>query len=70
MASYKWSSARRKRDSDVSPVRGIAIPIDIVTDNRLPVGSGIYIYRIDVEGVGGKTDRIAVFIEKERLDNF
>jgi len=43
---------------------------DLNTDNRLPVGSGIYIYRIDVEGVGGKTDRIAVFIEKERLDNF
>jgi len=29
-----------------------------------------YVYRIDVAGVGGKTDRIAVFIEKERLDNF
>jgi len=43
---------------------------DLNTDNRLPVGSGVYIYRIDVEGVGGKTDRIAVFIEKERLDNF
>lgn len=43
---------------------------DLNTDNRLPVGSGIYIYRIDVAGVGSKTDRIAVFVEKERLDNF
>ncbi|HYR51977.1 MAG TPA: hypothetical protein VET83_05115 [Candidatus Dormibacteraeota bacterium] len=43
---------------------------DLNTDNRLPVGSGIYIYRIEAEGVGAKTDRIAVFIEKERLDNF
>jgi hypothetical protein len=43
---------------------------DLNTDNRLPVGSGVYIYRVDVEGVGSKTDRVAVFIEKERLDNF
>jgi len=43
---------------------------DLNTDNRLPVGSGVYIYRVDVQGVGSKTDRLAVFIEKERLDNF
>ena len=43
---------------------------DLNTDNRLPVGSGIYIYRVEAEGVGAKTDRIAVFVEKERLDNF
>jgi len=43
---------------------------DLNTDNRLPVGSGVYIYRVDVAGVGSKTDRLAVFIEKERLDNF
>jgi hypothetical protein len=40
------------------------------TDRNLPVASGIYIYRVDVEGVGNKTDRIAVFVEQERLDNF
>ncbi|TMQ59543.1 MAG: hypothetical protein E6K76_04490 [Candidatus Eisenbacteria bacterium] len=40
------------------------------TDRNLPVASGVYIYRIEVEGVGAKTDRLAVFIEKERLDNF
>jgi hypothetical protein len=43
---------------------------DLNTENRLPVGSGIYIYRVEAEGVGSKTDRIAVFVEKERLDNF
>ena len=40
------------------------------TERNLPIASGIYIYHVDVEGVGSKTDRIAVFIEKERLDNF
>jgi hypothetical protein len=40
------------------------------TDNNLPVASGIYIYRVDVDGVGSKTDRLAVFIERERLDNY
>lgn len=40
------------------------------TDRNLPVASGVYIYRVDVEGVGSKTDRLAVFIEKERLDNY
>jgi len=43
---------------------------DLTTDNHLPVGSGIYIYRVDVEGVGSKSGRIAIFVEKERLDNF
>jgi len=33
-------------------------------------GERIYIYRVDVEGVGSKTDRLAVFIERERLDNY
>ncbi len=43
---------------------------DLNTDNHLPVGSGLYIYVVDVAGVGSKTARLAVFIEKERLDNF
>jgi hypothetical protein len=43
---------------------------DLNTDNRLPVAAGVYIFRVDVEGVGSKTGRVAVFIEKERLDNF
>jgi hypothetical protein len=43
---------------------------DLNTDRSLPVGSGLYIYRVDVDGVGSKTDRMAIFIEKERLDNY
>jgi len=43
---------------------------DLNTDRNLPVASGIYIYRVDVDGVGTKTDRLAIFVEQERLDNF
>jgi hypothetical protein len=43
---------------------------DLLTDNRLPVASGVYIYHVDVEGIGSKTDRLAVFVERERLDNY
>jgi hypothetical protein len=43
---------------------------DLNTDRNLPVASGVYIYRVDVDGVGSKTDRLAVFVEQERLDNF
>ncbi len=43
---------------------------DLNTERSLPVASGVYIYRVDVDGVGSKTDRVAVFIEQERLDNF
>jgi len=25
---------------------------------------------VDVDGVGTKTDRLAIFVEQERLDNF
>jgi hypothetical protein len=43
---------------------------DLNTERNLPVASGIYIWRLEVEGVGSKTDRLAVFVEEERLDNF
>ena len=43
---------------------------DLNTERNLPVASGIYIWRLDVDGVGSKTDRLAVFVEEERLDNF
>ncbi|HEY7727259.1 MAG TPA: hypothetical protein VID50_02275, partial [Candidatus Eisenbacteria bacterium] len=43
---------------------------DLTTNRRLPVASGVYIYNVDVEGIGSKTDRLAVFIERERLDNY
>ena len=43
---------------------------DLQTENRLPVGSGIYIYHVDVPGAGSTFGRMVVFMEKERLNNF
>jgi hypothetical protein len=43
---------------------------DLNTENNLPVGSGVYIARIDVAGIGSTTVRVAVFVEQERLDTF
>ena len=42
---------------------------DIQTSNNLPVGSGIYIAHVDSPG-GSAIVRVAVFMEKERLNNF
>jgi hypothetical protein len=42
---------------------------DVLTENRLPVGSGVYIYHIDAPGVGSTIGRLVVFMEKERLNN-
>lgn len=43
---------------------------DLDTDNGLPIGSGIYIFHVDAPGVGSKHGKVAVFMEKERLNNF
>jgi hypothetical protein len=43
---------------------------DLMTQNRLPVGSGVYIYHIDVPNAGSTTGRMVVFMEKERLNSF
>jgi hypothetical protein len=43
---------------------------DLLTENRLPVASGIYIYHVDAPGVGTTFGRMVVFMEKERLNNF
>lgn len=40
------------------------------TDNGLPVGSGVYIFHVDAPGAGTYTGKVAVFMEKERLNNF
>jgi len=37
---------------------------------ELPVASGIYIYHVDVPGVGEKVGKIAVFTPNERLDAY
>jgi hypothetical protein len=43
---------------------------DLNTDHGLPIGSGVYIFHIDAPGVGTTTGKVAVFMEKERLNNF
>mgnify|MGYP001606574033 CR=1 FL=1 len=43
---------------------------DLQTENRLPVGSGIYIYHVDAGSAGTTFGRLVVFMEKERLNNF
>jgi hypothetical protein len=60
----------RREPSTADEMASAEIRWDLNTDRALPVGSGLYIYRVDVDGVGSKTDRMAIFIEKERLDNF
>ena len=60
-----------RREATTADEQAVAtINWDLNTDRNLPVASGIYIYRVDVDGVGSKTDRLAVFVEQERLDNF
>lgn len=43
---------------------------DLNTERGLPVGSGVYIFHVDAPGVGTTTGKVAVFMEKERLNNF
>ena len=43
---------------------------NLETDNGLPVGSGIYVFHVDAPGVGNKIGKVAVFVEKERLNNY
>jgi hypothetical protein len=43
---------------------------DLLTENRLPVASGVYVYHVDVKGAGQTFGKLVVFVEKERLSNF
>jgi hypothetical protein len=43
---------------------------DLNTSHGLPIGSGVYIAHIDAPGVGTTVVKLAVFMEKERLNNF
>jgi hypothetical protein len=42
---------------------------DLLTTNRLPVASGVYVYHIEVPGAGSTTGKMVIFMEKERLSN-
>lgn len=48
---------------------------DLLTEQRLPVGSGVYIYHVEAKDASGgvlgtTTGRMAIFVEKERLNTF
>lgn len=40
---------------------------DVLTDNGLPVASGIYVYVVDAPGYGQKVGKMAIFVEQEVL---
>jgi hypothetical protein len=40
---------------------------NLLTENQLPVASGVYVYHIAVPGAGQTTGKMVVFTEKERL---
>lgn len=40
---------------------------DVLTDNGLPVASGIYVYVVEAPGIGQKVGKMAVFVEDEVL---
>ena len=54
----------RKNDSTSQAVWNLE------TDQGLPVGSGIYIYHVDAPGIGQKIGKVAILMEKERLNNY
>ncbi len=43
---------------------------NLQNQESIPVASGIYLYHVDVKGLGKKTGKIGVFVEKERLNRF
>ena len=43
---------------------------DIETTRGLPVASGIYIFHVDAPGIGTHVGKMAIFMEKERLNTF
>jgi hypothetical protein len=43
---------------------------DLLTDRGLPVASGIYIFHVDAPSVGTKVGKVAIFMEKERLNTY
>jgi hypothetical protein len=43
---------------------------DIETSRGLPIASGIYVFHVEAPGIGTHVGKLAVFMEKERLNNF
>lgn len=58
------------RTLNKSDAQTSALTWDALTENDLPVGSGVYIYQVEAPGAGRTVGRMVVFTEKERLNNF
>jgi hypothetical protein len=43
---------------------------DILTENGLPLASGLYIYYVEADGIGTKVGKVAVFTEVEQVEQF
>jgi hypothetical protein len=43
---------------------------DVMTDNNLPVASGIYIWVVEADGFGQKIGKMAVFMEAEVIKKY
>lgn len=43
---------------------------DVLTENGIPVASGLYIYHVEAEGLGTKVGKLAVFTEVEQLNTY
>jgi hypothetical protein len=51
------------------PISSVAV-WDLENSEEIPVASGIYIFHVDAKGIGSHVGKMAVFIEKERLNRF
>jgi len=43
---------------------------DLFNEQAIPVASGFYIYHVDAPGIGSTYGKMAIFLEKERLNTF
>jgi hypothetical protein len=43
---------------------------DVLTEQKLPPASGIYIYHIEAANIGSHIGKFAIFTEQERLEKF
>lgn len=43
---------------------------NLLTENQIPLASGIYIYVVDAPGFGQKIGKMAIFTEQEQLDTY
>jgi hypothetical protein len=43
---------------------------NLLNEKEIPVASGFYIYHVDAPGIGSKYGKMAIFLEKERLNTF